>query len=393
MRTLAITSLDSLVPQEAKSALLENAISGSALWSLQKNPGIGIHFTLFWPTDVPAEDLLEKKKEEQSEEPEKTALKRARPETPKSPDAPEDSETAEPPAKKAFSNDSGTSSPTEKLPKTVLPEEPEIDLSVDEQKEEEEIALNESSSEKAEEICTENCPTASQPTAFPFPPGGAFQPPPVSAPSSLHPNALIQSIQNQILQAAIQRRKLLEEEQKRILSGLGGAAPFNQPTPAQRLPMPLGIPPNPLALLGNNAQPRFPQVPPSSFAGLTHSDIGLPREGEAVFRDKYIWSESVKKYLCSVCGYSTPYRSNIIVHLPKHYPELRRFRCPICSKRYGRKDLWKSHLRSRHPEVADIVLSPSWHSMPNNPQALKTESTQNDALSAKRPLTVNPNDC
>ncbi|CBY24071.1 unnamed protein product [Oikopleura dioica] len=103
-------------------------------------------------------------------------------------------------------------------------------------------------------------------------------------------------------------------------------------------------------------------MPPTSFAGLTHSDIGLPREGEAVFRDKYIWSESVKKYLCSVCGYSTPYRSNIIVHLPKHYPELRRFRCPICSKRYGRKDLWKSHLRSRHPEIADIILSPTWHS-------------------------------
>ena len=54
--------MDSLVPQEAKSALLENAISGSALWSLQKNPGIGIHFTLFWPTDVPAEDLLEVQK-------------------------------------------------------------------------------------------------------------------------------------------------------------------------------------------------------------------------------------------------------------------------------------------------------------------------------------------
>ena len=137
-------------------------------------------------------------------------------------------------------------------------------------------------------------------------------------------------------------------------------------------------PPNPQleaarAILSN--QTRLRAVNPSpNHGGL---DVGLvrvifyeflfistyfqPREGEAVFRDKYIWSESVKKYLCSVCGYSTPYRSNIIVHLPKHYPELRRFRCPVCHKKYGRKDLWKSHLRSRHPEVADFVLTPSWH--------------------------------
>ncbi len=140
--------MDSLVPQEAKSALLENAISGSALWSLQKNPGIGIHFTLFWPTDVPAEDLLEvqklsgeekklvtqspgllsfilkKKKEELSKiETEKIGNKRARSESPKNESEAEIEENEEPPAKKLFSNDSGTSSPTEKNQKVIFEEQ------------------------------------------------------------------------------------------------------------------------------------------------------------------------------------------------------------------------------------------------------------------------------
>jgi len=78
----------------------------------------------------------------------------------------------------------------------------------------------------------------------------AFQSPLASP--SLHPSTLIQNIQNQIFQAAIHRRKLLEDEQKRILSGFqtsGAATAFN-PASAQNLnqqrapmPMQLAIPP------------------------------------------------------------------------------------------------------------------------------------------------------
>ena len=165
--------MDSLVPQEAKSALLENAISGAALWSLQKNPGIGIHFTLFWPTDVPAEDLqevakltgeekklvtqspgllsfiLKKKKEELVSEigTEKIGNKRNRSESPKIEAEIEESE--EPAAKKTFSNDSGTSSPTEKIQKTILPSEEKTEEFPEEVKTEaEQFCSHESASEK-----------------------------------------------------------------------------------------------------------------------------------------------------------------------------------------------------------------------------------------------------
>jgi len=162
--------LDSLVPQEAKSALLENAISGSALWSLQKNPGIGIHFTLFWPTDVPAEDLqevakltgeekklvtqnprllsfiLKKRKEELVSEigTEKIGNKRNRYESPKI----EIEDSEEPPAKKTFSNDSGTSSPTEKILKIISQEEEITEFPEEVKTEAEEYCSHESASEK-----------------------------------------------------------------------------------------------------------------------------------------------------------------------------------------------------------------------------------------------------
>jgi hypothetical protein len=98
----------------------------------------------------------------------------------------------------------------------------------------------------AEEISSD---VQTPPTAFPYPPLSVFQS--QFASPSLHSSTLIQNIQNQIFLAAIQRRKLLEDEQNRMLCNFqtSGGANFN-PSSTQNLnqqraslPMPLGIPP------------------------------------------------------------------------------------------------------------------------------------------------------
>jgi len=423
--------LDEHIPAEALSTLAESRVNGNALWSIQTNH-TGVHFTLFWPTEISDEDheeidklsgeekrlitqspallsfILKRKKLENCSKPMEDDLdeccshklsvgsKRSRPCSPENFETESDqccsTDKMTQPSKiqklDTSASDSGLSSPNDSSKKMAMAAKCEIMI-----KDDPEDKVSHLSEEIIANGDDENAPETDQSGVF-F--NSSFPNFSQAGPDLQHllnqagqksneflPNPILSGIQGQIIHAAIQRRKQVEEEQKRLLQNQVHSASMN---PAFRATAPMGnlglMPfPNQQNNFGGmgpgldacraliNQQQRLP--PPTSNAQLTPSqilisqlpDMGLPREGEAVFRDKYIWSESVKKYLCSVCGYSTPYRSNIIVHLPKHYPELRRFRCPICNKRYGRKDLWKSHLRSRHPEVADFVLTPSWHKL------------------------------
>merc|ERR1712241_464650 len=104
---------------------------------------------------------------------EKIGTKRSRSESPKNEAENEIEESEEPPAKKTFSNDSGTSSPTEKIQKTISQEEKTEEFQ-EIKKEAGQYCSHESASEKAEEISTD---VPNPPTAFPYPPLSAFQSP------------------------------------------------------------------------------------------------------------------------------------------------------------------------------------------------------------------------
>lgn len=60
-----------------------------------------------------------------------------------------------------------------------------------------------------------------------------------------------------------------------------------------------------------------------------------------------------KDYVCDVCEKSFARKKSLAQHYWQHRED-KRFKCDICCVQFNQKVSWKSHMRSRHPELVDF---------------------------------------
>ena len=87
--------------------------------------------------------------------------------------------------------------------------------------------------------------------------------------------------------------------------------------------------------------------PVESYSGTSQSfSSGVSRGGGGSGRGGFPGGEL--RWTCNRCGRTFCSQTSLKRHIDTVHMKLTLFRCPVCNSTYSRKDVWKSHLKTKH---------------------------------------------